>query len=138
MPGRGAAIAPAIEQQGRFGSQTARAAAVAPGVEQLPPRKQHAQVGCIAHGAVLRQAGLAAPRPGRAEAAPRACRISLPQEEVEKCHIIVDQKPRHKAVFQLQRAAQAAVGRMVAHLRLFGEAVAPRQHIAEHASPPCL
>ena len=49
--------------------------------------------------------------------------------------IIVDQKPRRKAVFQLQRAAQAAVGRMVAPCAS-SERRSRRQHIAEHASPP--
>ena len=131
---RSRAILGAAQQQGcQARAKAARAALIGNGVPQLPVVEQDAEIRRQVHRVAAELAAAAGHMGGAVAFFMLPCRLRGAEEQIEKRHIIADQKPGGKAAALAQSAAQAAVGGAVAVIVPDQEGIPPGADIAEHA-----
>ena len=127
------AIGAAQEQGRQARAETAQATLIGDGVPQLPVVEQDAEIRRQVHR-IAAELAAAAGHMGRAMAfSALPCFLRRAEEQIEKRHIIADQKPGGKAAALAQGAAQAAVGGAVAVIVPDQEGIPPGADIAKHA-----
>ena len=126
------AISPTQQQRGRPVLQSLKKAMVGDAVLYLPPRQDHAHIGCHIHGGI---AAGTPPLPDGVDGAPLfAGAAALRQEHSQKRQVIVEDHPSRRAVPLTQRMAQAAVGGLERLPFLLRQPVIRGPYISEHPS----